>query len=415
MTRTKLFILLVLLAAAFSTTSRVQAEEHAPYHLGSQDRVRVYVHEWPILTGEFTVGANGSLNLPFVGAVPAQGKDITQLALDIAQRLLEKARLDNPPETTVDIVTFRPFYILGSVERPGAYEYRPNMLVLNAVAIAGGLYRLGWNTERDAIAARGQVRIGASQLLALQAKEMRLKAELEGAETFDPKPQDSALAASGFLDQERTLFTARFEHFRHQYNAYGDTMALLDGEIASLEDQITASRKQEVSIKKELDDVRGLIARSLALPPRLLPIERALAQIEREQKEIATAIMRSRQQKNNTKMQREALKDERRSTALSELQTTEGQRKELEQQISTADDVLGSSSSLGSESVDGEPTYEIIRQQNGQAREVKAAETTPLEPGDILKVLRPQEIKIIQQNQEKKQTDNSPAATVKTR
>jgi polysaccharide biosynthesis/export protein len=34
--------------------------------------------------------------------------------------------------------TYRPIYILGQVARPGRYEYRDGMTVINAVALAGG-------------------------------------------------------------------------------------------------------------------------------------------------------------------------------------------------------------------------------------------------------------------------------------
>jgi polysaccharide export outer membrane protein len=38
----------------------------------------------------------------------------------------------------VQVTNFRPFYILGEVQRPGTYQYSTDMTVLNAVATAGG-------------------------------------------------------------------------------------------------------------------------------------------------------------------------------------------------------------------------------------------------------------------------------------
>ena len=405
-----------LLIGVSSLAFAVQAQESAAYHLGVQDRVRVYVHEWPSLTGEFVVGANGALNLPLIGAVPARGRDIAELTTDISQRLQEKAQLGKTPETIVDIAQYRPFYILGGVERPGSYEYRPDMLVVNAIAIAGGLYRVDWSTERDTIAARGQARIAAVQLSQLRAKELRLKAEFDGVESFPQSPADWSIAELEFVEHERRLFSARLEHYRNQYEAHGETIVLLNGEIESLEGQITSAHKQENSVKRELEDVRGLVARSLAPAPRILPIERTLAQIEREQKEIATAIMRARQQINTVKIQREALKDERRSSALTELQTLEAQRKELEQQISTAADVLGSTSSppldkRKATSAEGAATFSIIRKLNGVATALPAGETTALEPGDILKVYRPQDLRPTFESSDVKREDNSAAAS----
>ena len=39
----------------------------------------------------------------------------------------------------VDVIAYRPFYIHGEVNNPGAYSYQPGMTVDQAVALAGGL------------------------------------------------------------------------------------------------------------------------------------------------------------------------------------------------------------------------------------------------------------------------------------
>ncbi|HEY5347100.1 MAG TPA: SLBB domain-containing protein, partial [Rhizomicrobium sp.] len=39
---------------------------------------------------------------------------------------------------SVEVITYRPFYIIGAVNRPGQYPYVNNMNALNAVALAGG-------------------------------------------------------------------------------------------------------------------------------------------------------------------------------------------------------------------------------------------------------------------------------------
>ena len=44
--------------------------------------------------------------------------------------------LSRRPETSVQIVEYRPVYILGDVERPGEYPYRPGLTALQAL---GGL------------------------------------------------------------------------------------------------------------------------------------------------------------------------------------------------------------------------------------------------------------------------------------
>src|SRR5262249_32674290 len=59
----------------------------------------------------------------------------TELEQAITNRL--KGNLRNP-KVTVEVVTFRPFYVLGEVQKPGEFQYRSGLNVLGAIAMAGG-------------------------------------------------------------------------------------------------------------------------------------------------------------------------------------------------------------------------------------------------------------------------------------
>ena len=411
-------------ATFITLSSTVQAQQAEPYRLGVQDRLRIHVHEWPTLTGEFGVGAGGVLVLPLIGPIAAGGLEPAELANEIGNRLRQNAGLSKAPETTVDIAQYRPFYILGGVERPGEYSYRPGMLVVNAVAIAGGVYRpprtSDWAFERDAITGRGDLRLARVRKDEIRAKELRLQAEAEGLEVFPSIPADLPPGALKLANDERGLFSARFERHRNHYVALGKTIELVEGEIKSLQDQILSARKQEESVAKELEDTRGLVARSVIPAPRILPIERTLAQIEREKKEIDTAIMRARQQINTYRTQRDGLKDERRSVALSELQALELQKQELDERIETAErlisgfDLMLDGQGNSSDNDRGE-TFVIIRKRDGKPTEMSAVETTTLQPGDIVKVFRPQDTNSARQSAVRRQGGGVSATVVEGR
>ena len=68
------------------------ARASEPYTLDVQDRLRVYVAEWPALNVEVAIGANGSVALPLIGEIPARGLEPAELASSIATRLQEKSR-----------------------------------------------------------------------------------------------------------------------------------------------------------------------------------------------------------------------------------------------------------------------------------------------------------------------------------
>ncbi|HEY0466917.1 MAG TPA: SLBB domain-containing protein, partial [Polyangiaceae bacterium] len=42
------------------------------------------------------------------------------------------------PSLSIEVINYRPFYIIGEVNKPGEYPYVNGMSILNAVALAGG-------------------------------------------------------------------------------------------------------------------------------------------------------------------------------------------------------------------------------------------------------------------------------------
>ena len=106
------------------------------YLLGPADKVRVTVYGEPSLSGEFFVTGSGLMSLPLIGEIKAGGMTVGQF-----QQAVQKALSDGylkDPRVSAEVLTFRPFYILGEVEKPGTYPYTSGLTVLNAVATAGG-------------------------------------------------------------------------------------------------------------------------------------------------------------------------------------------------------------------------------------------------------------------------------------
>jgi len=106
------------------------------YRLGPRDKVRVIVFEEADLSGEFVVDDTGFVRLPLIGQVEAVGRSVHQLEEDVATRLASEY-LRNP-RVSIEVVSYRPFYIIGEVNKPGEYPYVAGMQVLNAIALAGG-------------------------------------------------------------------------------------------------------------------------------------------------------------------------------------------------------------------------------------------------------------------------------------
>jgi polysaccharide export outer membrane protein len=116
--------------------SRSAASRDPGYKLGPNDRVRIIVFGQPTLTGEFTIDGNGALSYPLIGNIPAGGMTTAELQQTITRKL-EPDYLVNP-SVSAEVVTRRPFYVIGEVQKPGNYPYVTDMTALNAVAMAGG-------------------------------------------------------------------------------------------------------------------------------------------------------------------------------------------------------------------------------------------------------------------------------------
>jgi protein involved in polysaccharide export with SLBB domain len=106
------------------------------YKLGPSDKVRVTVYEEDDLSGEFQIDGAGYVRLPLVGQIQAAGQSVFQLET-LVEKALDDGYLRNA-RVSIEVTEYRPFYIIGEVNKPGEYPYASNMTVLNAVALAGG-------------------------------------------------------------------------------------------------------------------------------------------------------------------------------------------------------------------------------------------------------------------------------------
>jgi polysaccharide export outer membrane protein len=107
------------------------------YRLDSGDQLRITVFRHVDLSGEFVLDGNGNLALPLIGEVQGGGRTLRELESQIETAFNEGGFLVNP-QVGVEVLSYRPFYILGEVNQPGSYPYVSGMTGITAVAMAGG-------------------------------------------------------------------------------------------------------------------------------------------------------------------------------------------------------------------------------------------------------------------------------------
>jgi polysaccharide biosynthesis/export protein len=114
----------------------VPANPYPTYRLDSGDRLRIIVFGQDNLSRVYNVDTSGNVSLPLIGEVRARGLSTVQLAIDVEAQLRRKYIKD--PKVSIEVDTYRPFFILGEVHKPGQYSYVNAMTVEGAVAIAEG-------------------------------------------------------------------------------------------------------------------------------------------------------------------------------------------------------------------------------------------------------------------------------------
>lgn len=123
--------------AAWSGLPPLPPSPPGAYRLGSGDRLRIVVFDQKQLTDTYLIGASGTIDLPLLGPIRAAGRTTAGLRHAIAHGLVARGIL-RAPSVAVEVKSYRPFSILGEVNKPDQYPFQPGMTVLAAVSLAGG-------------------------------------------------------------------------------------------------------------------------------------------------------------------------------------------------------------------------------------------------------------------------------------
>ncbi|TIP93071.1 MAG: sugar ABC transporter substrate-binding protein [Mesorhizobium sp.] len=389
----------------------VSAANAKDYVLGPQDKLRVKVYEWrasrdtifgwDAINDEYTVGPNGSVSLPLVGEIKAAGLTTGEIANSIGYRLMKSVGLMRKPDTAVEIVQYRPFYVVGKVTQSGEFAYRPGLTVLQALSIAGGLRTRedrDARFEREVILGRGDVTLLRLNEANLLARKARLEAELSHASDIQfPAQLTSRIQDDVFsmlMNQERLIFQARSKGLDTQIKALHGLREFLQKELASLEAQLVFLDKQIGSIQKELTAVSALVVKGLAAAPREFSLERALAQVQSERLSAETSLLRGRQEISKTEISILQLEDGRKNEITIDLRQTQAELDALDSKTETARRLLYDSAisapNLLARRADADlaaPIYTIFRPSaDGTTAQIQANETSVVEPGDTIKI-----------------------------
>lgn len=378
----------------------LQAASEAEYRLGPEDRIRLKVFEWrasqdkvfgwEALNDEYSLGAAGELSLPLVGPVAALGATRDELATLISKHLAKRMGIGRRPTVAVEIVEYRPFYVFGPVEEPGAYPYRPGLTLLKALSLAGGLRSQSESGIRAVISGLGDIDVLLLQRDEMTARLARLRAEVDGADAFKVPPElqsrDDEPAIARLLQQEQEIFSARQDAYSTQMKALEQLRAALLTEVPAQEGLLSAVEAQVGSLRDELATISGVVTGR-----EVREMEREITKVEAERLRSETSLLRARQEVSRAEILIVEHRTRHAEGIANEIRDTQAQLDQLDRRIETAtrlvENAVAGSPVLDNVASRLRPAFSILRAgADGRPVELAAEETTPIEPGDAVKV-----------------------------
>lgn len=372
------------------------------YVVRPDDKLKIKIFQYPELSGEYTVRANGTISMAPVGEISVDGLSTKEIASRISERFV-RAGISDKPGTSVEVLETRPVYVLGDVQKPGEYQFRPGMTVLQVVSLAGGWLRFNdpglMRLDRDSINITGEMQTLVRRYNELIARRARLNAELAMASDIQFPADLLRMSQSDgdvqqLIREERSLLNIRQEALKTQIESLQQTRALYESEIEAITRQIQANKAQSASVEKELSEVRDLVKRGLSTIPRLSNLERMQAQLEMNEQGFKTLILRSRQSITLADQRIFDLKSERNASLTAEIQKIRMDMDDIGVKYDTNRHLLFEAKFTvptlvgNSDGAIETRSLAVVRVLDGAARTIDADEHTELLPGDVLRVQR---------------------------
>lgn len=134
-------------APRYAASEFTIAQDSGPYMLASGDRLRIIVFGQDNLSNIYAVDGAGRISMPLINTIDARGRTTQQLERAIEARL--RTGYLREPKVSVEVDTYRPFFVLGEVTNSGQFPFVNGMTVQTAVAIAGGFTPRGQRNSAE--------------------------------------------------------------------------------------------------------------------------------------------------------------------------------------------------------------------------------------------------------------------------
>ncbi|WP_134499370.1 polysaccharide biosynthesis/export family protein [Microvirga pakistanensis] len=366
------------------------------YAIGEGDVLSIKVYGEDGLSGQYRVGPGGVINYPLVGEFSVQ--DLT--SADVTRQLAERVSAFSPNgrNLTVEVAEYAPVFVAGDVEKPGAFQFRPRMIVLELMALAGGPRRVAPEAESSLVSLiNAETELSDLRLTRFSqvALKSRLEAEIKEA-PFDAGavPEESFVTPhlqQRIVNDEIALFRTRREARLDQEKALSNQREGYEQEIRSLQSSIALHDSEVALLEQELATAEKLLERGITVQPRVLGLKRELSAVKRNALDLRLALARAKQKQLEIDLKLVEVRNTRigeNTQNLKELNLTIAR---TEQKIASAVSVIAElQAKLGERTGprSWRTVFTLTRRSAGQYSSMEVDDLAAIRPGDILRVER---------------------------
>jgi len=352
------------------------------------------VYQQPDLSGEFRVRDDGSVSLPLIGTVPAAGLKVGALERMVAERAntLSGRRLS----VSIEVVEWRPVFVLGHVERPGPTPFVPGMTALKAIASVGGLFRLTAGGGAAVDLSREAARLGIANEERKQnlARLARLQAQMEGDRFLRPPQRlltiESPQRAEEIIEREEEVLQQQTLSYDAEIRARDEMLLLVSEQIDAMLGQHVHTLTEIEIANKELARMENLVQRGLGRRGDLFTIQRIVAGLEADERELTARTARAKAELITAQRDRELLSIARQLELRREVNAVESALASNELVVAYSRRVIEDMTNLALEAEDenriDRVDVEIVRESEAGVLVIEGGLNNKLCPGDVLKV-----------------------------
>lgn len=345
------------------------------------------------VSGEYSVQSNGTISLAQLGNFETTKKTIKDVQDALASAF--ESQMGRACQVSISILERKPIYVIGTVRNAGSYKYASDMILMHALALAGGVERQpDGNRAVEVLRENERRSTGVLRLRRLLAQRARLEADRDGATAIAAPKRLLDLAGNFATDEliqsETKLLASDRTAFAEQRQRASDLVESAKRELALAKQRAVKHRQLTALREQRAEELAGLTRKGAVSSVNLTLAKADLAESEARSGEISANEFTAKDKLQQAERALSELVRLRENEIAGKLAVNSDEVAAAEYLIASAErisDTISRSLPGAAQVASQTMSFEIVRKENGQSMRLLADELTPLLPGDIVRVI----------------------------